>query len=136
VHIIESFRLGFIQLRKFHGCDKQSFSFDSADYLTHQSTHNTVGFYKEKRALALCAQALPFSSLPKYFVHLSLRGSLLSFKELFLHLLEQNHRIDPSFLTYIMPVPSGKSSPQNEHFLGLGKDDPPPNSRFTVIYVC
>jgi hypothetical protein len=49
-----------------------------------------------------------------------LRASLLKFSELFLHLLEQNHRRVPSFLTYIMPVPAGKSLPQNEHFLGLG----------------
>jgi hypothetical protein len=61
--------------------------------------------------------------LPKYVVHLSLRASLPNFKELFLHLLEQNHKMDPSFLTYIMPVPIGNSLPQNEHFLGLGKDD-------------
>jgi hypothetical protein len=65
--------------------------------------------------------AFPFSSLPKYAVHLNLRASLPSFKELFLHLLEQNHNIEPSFLTYIMPVPLGNSLPQNEHFLGLGK---------------
>jgi hypothetical protein len=56
-------------------------------------------------------------------VHFSLRASLLKNKELFLHLLEQNHNIDPSFLMYIMPVPAGKSSPQNEHFLGLGISD-------------
>jgi hypothetical protein len=37
-----------------------------------------------------------------------------------LHLLEQNHKMVPSFLTYIMPVPAGKSLPQNEHFRGLG----------------
>jgi hypothetical protein len=60
--------------------------------------------------------------LPKYVVHLSLRASLPNFRELFLHLLEQNQKIDPSFLTYIMPVPVGNSLPQNEHFLGLGKD--------------
>jgi len=67
-------------------------------------------------------QALPFSSLPKYIVHLSLRASLLKLRELFLHLLEQNQKIEPSFLTYIMPVPGVNSLPQNEHFLGLGKD--------------
>jgi len=66
-------------------------------------------------------QALPFSSFPKYAVHLSLRASLPIKRELFLHLLEQNHRIEPSFLMNIMPVPGGKSCPQNEHFLGLGK---------------
>jgi len=38
-------------------------------------------------------------------------------------LLEQNHKIAPSFLTYIMPVPAGKSLPQNEHFLDLGNGD-------------
>jgi hypothetical protein len=65
-------------------------------------------------------QALPFSSLPKYVVHLSFLASLLNSKELLLHLLEQNHKIDPSFLMYIMPVPAGNSAPQNEHFLGLG----------------
>jgi len=70
-----------------------------------------------------CAYARPFSSFPKYFVHLSLRASLPNF-ELFRHLLEQNHRIEPSFLTYIMPVPAGNSLPQNEHFLGLGKNHP------------
>jgi hypothetical protein len=64
--------------------------------------------------------ALPFSSLPKYFVHFSLRASLLKLNELFLHLPEQNHRMAPSFFTYIMPVPDGKSVPQNEHFRGLG----------------
>jgi len=69
----------------------------------------------------LMVQALPFSSLPKYAVHLSLRASLLKFRELFLHLLEQNHRIEPSFFTYIMPEPAENSLPQNEHFLGLGK---------------
>jgi hypothetical protein len=53
-------------------------------------------------------------------VHLSLRASLLKNSELFLHLLEQNHKIDPSFLMNIMPVPAGNSLPQNEHFLGLG----------------
>lgn len=37
-----------------------------------------------------------------------------------MHLLESNQRIEPSFLTYIMPVPAGKSAPQNEHFLGFG----------------
>jgi hypothetical protein len=37
-----------------------------------------------------------------------------------LHLPEQNHRMLPSFLMYIMPVPPGKSLPQNEHFRGLG----------------
>jgi hypothetical protein len=51
---------------------------------------------------------------------LSLRASLLNSSELFLHLLEQNHKMEPSFLTYIMPVPAGKSLPQNEHFRGLG----------------
>jgi hypothetical protein len=51
---------------------------------------------------------------------LSFRASLLKNKELFLHLLEQNHKTDPSFLMYIMPVPAGNSLPQNEHFLGLG----------------
>jgi hypothetical protein len=61
--------------------------------------------------------------LPKYVVHLSLRASLPNAKELFLHLLEQNQKIDPSFLTYIMPEPAGNSLPQNEHFLGLGKGD-------------
>jgi hypothetical protein len=66
-------------------------------------------------------QALPFSSLPKYVVHFSLRASLPNFKEPLRHLLEQNHKIDPSFLTYIMPVPLENSLPQNEHFLGLGK---------------
>jgi len=35
-------------------------------------------------------------------------------------LLAQNHKIDPSFLMYIIPVPAGNSLPQNEHFLGLG----------------
>src|SRR4030042_6596349 len=64
--------------------------------------------------------ALPFSSFPKYVVHLSLRASLPNFRELFLHLLEQNQRSEPSFFTYIMPVPAGNSLPQNEHFLGLG----------------
>jgi len=56
-------------------------------------------------------------------VHLSLRASLLKNNELFLHLLEQNQKIDPSFLTNIMPVPAGNSLPQNEHFLGLGISD-------------
>jgi radical SAM protein with 4Fe4S-binding SPASM domain len=64
--------------------------------------------------------AFPFSSLPKYIVHLSLRASLPNCKELFLHLPEQNHKTAPSFLTYIIPVPAGNSPPQNEHFLGLG----------------
>ena len=63
--------------------------------------------------------------MPKYVVHLSFRASLLNSKELFLHLLEQNHRIEPSFFTNIMPVPAGKLLPQNEHFLGLGKSDLP-----------
>ena len=63
---------------------------------------------------------MPFSSLPKYVVHFSLRASLLNSSELFLHLPEQNHRMVPSFLMYIMPVPLGKSLPQNEHFRGLG----------------
>jgi hypothetical protein len=67
--------------------------------------------------------AFPFSSFPKYEVHLSLRASLLKNKELFLHLLEQNHKSDPSFLMNIMPVPAGNSLPQNEHFLGLGISD-------------
>jgi hypothetical protein len=40
--------------------------------------------------------------------------------ELFLHLLEQNHRSVPSFLTYIMPVEGGNSFPQKEQFLDLG----------------
>jgi hypothetical protein len=81
----------------------------------------------EKKNLAIAADgrflayyAFPFSSLPKYFVHFSLRGSLLKFKELFLHFPEQNHRTVPSFFMYIMPVPAGKSLPQNEHFRGLG----------------
>ena len=74
-----------------------------------------------RRVIALASQALPFSSFPKYVVHFNLRESLPNFNELFLHLLEQNHKIDPSFLTYIIPVPSEKSFPQNEHFLGLGK---------------
>ncbi len=64
--------------------------------------------------------ALPFSSLPKYVVHLSLRASRPKLKELFLHLLESNHNIAPSFLTYIVPVPAGNSAPQNEHFLFFG----------------
>ena len=51
---------------------------------------------------------------------MSFRGSLPKLKELFLHLLEQNHKIDPSFLMYIIPVPAGNSLPQNEHFLGRG----------------
>jgi len=63
---------------------------------------------------------LPFSSLPKYVVHFSLRASLPNFRELLRHLLEQNHRVEPSFLMYIMPVPLGNSFPQNEHFLGFG----------------
>jgi hypothetical protein len=37
-----------------------------------------------------------------------------------LHFPEQNQRIVPSCLTYIMPVPAGKLVPQNEHFLGFG----------------
>jgi hypothetical protein len=52
-----------------------------------------------------------------------LRASLPNFNELFLHLLEQNHKMVPSFLTYIMPVPAGKSLPQNEHFRVLGIDN-------------
>jgi hypothetical protein len=68
---------------------------------------------------------LPFSSLPKYLVHFSLRASRLNDKLLFLHLLESNHRIEPSFLTHIMPVPAGKSAPQNEHFLGFGMTNSP-----------
>jgi len=51
-----------------------------------------------------------------------LRESLFSLRAFFLHLLEQNHNIEPSFLTYIMPVPAGKSLPQNEHFMNLGKN--------------
>jgi hypothetical protein len=35
-------------------------------------------------------------------------------------LLEQNHNIEPSFFTHIMPVPAWNSLPQNEHFLGFG----------------
>jgi hypothetical protein len=68
-------------------------------------------------------QPFPFSSFPKYVVHLSFRASLLKNNELFLHLLEQNQKIDPSFFTNIMPVPAGNSLPQNEHFLGLGISD-------------
>jgi len=74
------------------------------------------------------AHAFPFSSFPKYVVHLSLRASLLKNRELFLHLLEQNQNIDPSFLMNIMPVPAGNSLPQNEHFLGLGINISPDNS--------
>ena len=73
-----------------------------------------------KRSLRLWIYPLPFSSLPKYLVHFSLRASRLNAKLLFLHLLESNQRIEPSFLTNIMPVPAGKSAPQNEHFLGFG----------------
>jgi hypothetical protein len=80
------------------------------------------------------SHALPFSSLPKYVVHFSLRASLPSFTELFLHLLEQNHKIDPSFLTYIIPVPCGKSLPQNEHFLGLGKNISSKHFWVTIIF--
>lgn len=76
-----------------------------------------------KGSLCFKFQALPFSSLPKYFVHLSLRASLPILK-LFLHLLEQNHKIVPSFLMYIIPVPAGNWLPQNEHFLGLGTCNP------------
>ena len=36
--------------------------------------------------------ALPFSSLPKYLVHLSLRASRWNAKLLFLHLPESNHK--------------------------------------------
>ena len=72
------------------------------------------------RRRGLRVYPLPFSSLPKYCVHLSLRASRLNAKLLFLHLLESYQRIEPSFLTYIMPVPAGKSAPQNEHFLGFG----------------
>ena len=68
---------------------------------------------------------LPFSSLPKYLVHFSLRASRLNDKLLFLHLLESNHRIEPSFLTNIIPVPAGKSAPQKEHFLGFGMTKSP-----------
>jgi hypothetical protein len=78
-------------------------------------------------------QALPFSSFPKYAVHLSLRESLL-IDELFLHLLEQNHKIEPSFFMSIMPVPGGKSCPQNEHFLGLGKVDS--FEQFVLSFIC
>jgi hypothetical protein len=40
---------------------------------------------------------------------------------LFLHFDEQKDRIDPSFLTNIIPVACGKSFPQNEHLNVLGK---------------
>jgi hypothetical protein len=75
--------------------------------------------------LVVLIYPLPFSSLPKYLVHFSLRASRLNAMLLFLHLLESNHRIVPSFLTYIMPVPAGKSAPQNEHFLGFGMTNSP-----------
>jgi len=39
---------------------------------------------------------------------------------LFLHLLEQNHKIVPSLFTYIMPVAGGNSCPQKEQFLDFG----------------
>ena len=64
--------------------------------------------------------AFPLSSFPKYFVHRTLRESRFSFVELFLHLLEQNQRVVPSFFTYMMPVPGGNSFPQNEHCRGFG----------------
>jgi len=69
---------------------------------------------------------------------LSFRASLPKNKELFLHLLEQNHRIDPSFLTNIMPVPGGNSVPQNEHFFGLGMIGVPHNcdSKLSVDFLC
>jgi hypothetical protein len=35
-------------------------------------------------------------------------------------LLEQNHSVEPSFLTYIMPVPGGKLCPQKEQSFGFG----------------
>lgn len=38
----------------------------------------------------------------------------------FLHLLEQNHNIVPSFLTYINPVPGGISLPQKLQVLTAG----------------
>jgi hypothetical protein len=44
---------------------------------------------------------------------------------LFLHLLEQNHKIVPSFFTYIMPVAGGNSCPQKEQFLDFGTDNFP-----------
>jgi hypothetical protein len=99
-------------------------------YYDHYGKTKISDSWKETLAITLRAylgnsqvHALPFSSLPKYFVHLSFRESLLNFKELFLHLLEQNHKIDPSFFTYIIPVPAGNSLPQNEHSLGFGKDN-------------
>ncbi len=76
------------------------------------------------------SQAFPFSSFPKYFVQRILRESRFNSIELFLHLLEQNHRIVPSFLTYMMPVPSGNSCPQKEQNLSLGTGKPPVSSNF------
>lgn len=74
----------------------------------------------KKMGIGQLSYAFPFSSLPKYVVHLSLRASLLKLSVLFLHFPEQNQRIVPSFLTYIIPVPDGNSLPQKEHFLDLG----------------
>ncbi len=45
--------------------------------------------------------------------------------ELFLHLLEQNQRTRPSFLTYMIPVPAGNLFPQKEQSLGLGTGETP-----------
>jgi len=44
--------------------------------------------------------------------------------ELFLHLLEQNQKVEPSFLTYMMPVPDGNSCPQKEQRRSLGTSKP------------
>lgn len=98
------------------------------------STKNTI-FLATALLRLFGDYALPFSSLPKYAVHLSLRASLPSANEFFLHLLEQNHKTDPSFLTYIIPVPDGNSLPQNEHLLGLGKGDPSTILVFRVYLV-
>ena len=76
------------------------------------------------------SQAFPFASFPKYFVQRTLRASRPNPTEPFLHLLEQNHRIVPSFFTYMAPVPGGNSFPQKEHSLSLGTGNPLSSSEF------
>jgi len=46
---------------------------------------------------------------------------------------EQYHKRAPSFFTNIIPVPAGKSVPQNEHLRGLGIQD---SSKMAYVFIC
>jgi hypothetical protein len=65
MHGVQRFRLRPAKPQKLHPNYQQTFPFNSADHVAHQTPHDTIWFQKKKRTLSLHAQARPFSSLPK-----------------------------------------------------------------------